>query len=93
MLTYKTRWVILDYMQGALDYADERSSAGASGPLSSPSSGQSESAGQGPLIFLHAGNYRGEFLVIDSDIALIGKQFYYSPPPLPSNPLSLSHYN
>lgn len=61
-------------IQGALDYADERSSAAAGvGLHSSPSSGQSESGGQGPLIFLHAGNYRGEFLVIDSDIALIGK--------------------
>lgn len=26
----------------------------------------------GPLIFLHSGTYRGEFLVIDSDVALIG---------------------
>lgn len=26
----------------------------------------------GSLIFLHAGHYRGEFLVIDSDVALIG---------------------
>lgn len=27
----------------------------------------------GALVFLHAGTYRGEFLVIDSDVALIGK--------------------
>lgn len=26
----------------------------------------------GNLIFLHAGHYRGEFLIIDSDVALIG---------------------
>lgn len=26
----------------------------------------------GSLIFLHGGHYRGEFLVIDSDVALIG---------------------
>lgn len=32
----------------------------------------SENSSQGALIFLHAGTYRGEFLVIDSDIALIG---------------------
>lgn len=25
------------------------------------------------LVFLHAGTYRGEFLVIDSDVALIGE--------------------
>lgn len=29
------------------------------------------------LVFLHAGTYRGEFLVIDSDIALIGQIIRY----------------
>lgn len=54
--------------QGALDYADERSSNNAN--TASSSSGNETS--QGALIFLHTGTYRGEFLVIDSDISLIG---------------------
>lgn len=34
--------------------------------------GMAEVLPGGSLIFLHAGTYRGEFLVIDSDVALIG---------------------
>lgn len=61
-------------LKGALDYADERSSNTSGSNISSCGSGHSaESTNQGALIFLHAGTYRGEFLVIDSDIALIGK--------------------
>lgn len=61
-------------LKGALDYADERSSNTTGTSISScGSSHSSESINQGALIFLHAGTYRGEFLVIDSDIALIGK--------------------
>lgn len=69
--------------QGALEYADERngsnstanSVASACGSHSSVSDGNMSVGSQqqqGTLIFLHAGTYRGEFLVIDSDIALIG---------------------
>lgn len=54
----------VSYLQGALDYADERSS--------NNSTSGNDGNSQGALIFLHAGTYRGEFLVIDSDIALIG---------------------
>ena len=51
-------------VQGALDYADERGAAGA---------GSSDgNNGHSALVFLHAGTYRGEFLVIDSNVALIG---------------------
>jgi F-box protein 11 len=51
-------------VQGALDYVDERGAAGA---------GSSDgSNGHSALVFLHAGTYRGEFLVIDSNVALIG---------------------
>nr|CAI5829351.1 unnamed protein product [Callosobruchus analis] len=59
---------------GALDYADERSGSNSTtGSMSGSCSNHSnESSSQGALIFLHAGTYRGEFLVIDSDIALIG---------------------
>lgn len=32
---------------------------------------------QCPRIFIHAGIYRGEFLVIDSSLALIGDYFIY----------------
>lgn len=49
-------------VQGALDYTEERGS--------NTSPGDDEA--QGALIFLHAGTYRGEFLVIDSDVSLIG---------------------
>lgn len=61
-----------------MDYADERSSTNSTtgavtGSCSSTHSSDSGSdPQQGALIFLHAGTYRGEFLVIDSDIALIG---------------------
>jgi len=51
-------------VQGALDYADERGAAGA---------GSSDrNNGHSALVFLHAGTYREEFLVIDSNVALIG---------------------
>lgn len=96
-------------VQGALDYADERSGSsntstsnagsgsgsasgtagtgGASGTTSNTSSTSNNCAGnnanenssgngQGALVFLHAGTYRGEFLVIDSDIALIGMYIF-----------------
>lgn len=52
-------------VQGALDYTEER------GANINP--GDEEATGA--LIFLHAGTYRGEFLVIDSDVSLIG-MFY-----------------
>jgi F-box protein 11 len=32
-----------------------------------------QTMGSPAIIFLHTGTYRGEFLVIDSDVALIGK--------------------
>lgn len=66
-------WFLL--IQGALDYADERSSNNAntsSSTTTATTTNNTESNSQGALIFLHAGTYRGEFLVIDSDIALIG---------------------
>jgi F-box protein 11 len=51
-------------VQGALDYADERGAT---------SAGSSDgNNGHSALVFLHAGTYRGEFLVIDSNVALIG---------------------
>ena len=60
-LTFQGRNIsYFNTVQGALDYADERGSTG---------SGSDEN---GALVFLHAGTYRGEFLVIDSDVALIG---------------------
>ncbi|KAJ4437553.1 hypothetical protein ANN_17698 [Periplaneta americana] len=64
-LTFQGRNIsYFNTVQGALDYADERGTT---------SSGGSEgSDGHGALVFLHAGTYRGEFLVIDSDVALIG---------------------
>ncbi|XP_018328362.1 F-box only protein 11 isoform X2 [Agrilus planipennis] len=66
--------VYFNTVQGALDYADERNGTGTATLVTASSNSQSntESNSQGPLIFLHAGTYRGEFLVIDSDIALIG---------------------
>ncbi|KAL3287366.1 hypothetical protein HHI36_001840, partial [Cryptolaemus montrouzieri] len=60
---------------GALEYADERSGSNSTaGSVSGSCSSNHSSDGtnQGALIFLHAGTYNGEFLVIDSDIALIG---------------------
>lgn len=70
-------------IQGALDYADERSSSSSNNNANTSSSSssttttanntESSNNSQGALIFLHAGTYRGEFLVIDSDIVLIGK--------------------
>ncbi|XP_030753348.1 F-box only protein 11 [Sitophilus oryzae] len=62
-------------VQGALDYADERSGTNSTtGSVTGSCNAHAgnEHAGQGALIFLHSGTYRGEFLVIDSDIALIG---------------------
>ncbi|XP_037025646.1 F-box only protein 11 isoform X1 [Bradysia coprophila] len=75
-------------VQAALDYADERTGTSTtltpnsvnSLNCSSSSSNSSSMAiddnnvpdNTGSLIFLHAGHYRGEFLVIDSDVALIG---------------------
>ena len=73
-------------VQAALDYADERNAgnnvagapqmAGSNGNTSpgSPINEDNMSVHDAPgsLIFLHAGIYRGEFLVIDSDITLIG---------------------
>ncbi|KAK6635400.1 F-box only protein 11 [Polyplax serrata] len=51
-----------DTVQGALDYAEEQSSNLTASDEEAP----------GALIFLHAGTYRGEFLVIDSDVSIIG---------------------
>lgn len=45
---------------------------GASLSSSSCMGGDDAAEAAGSLIFLHAGHYRGEFLVIDSDVALIG---------------------
>lgn len=71
-------------VQSALDYADERSTTpnnncSTTTTLSSSNISNSMTCGSdeivensGNLIFLHAGHYRGEFLVIDSDVALIG---------------------
>lgn len=63
--------------QSALDYVDERSGTNSTtGSVTGSCSNHSTdgtNAQQGALIFLHAGTYRGEFLVIDSDISLIGK--------------------
>lgn len=72
--------------QGALDFADERNSnsnsstsvstnnsgSSSGGRCGSPTDSGCSNNNQGALVFLHAGTYRGEFLVIDSDIALIG---------------------
>lgn len=74
-LTFKGRNLCyFNTVQGALDYADERSGSnsttGSGGSCASSHTGEASS--QGALIFLHAGTYRGEFLVIDSDISLIG---------------------
>lgn len=74
-ITFKGRnLVYFNTVQGALDYADERSGSNSTtGSVSGSCSNHStEGSSQGALIFLHAGTYRGEFLVIDSDIALIG---------------------
>ncbi|KAG5872673.1 hypothetical protein JTB14_012949 [Gonioctena quinquepunctata] len=74
-VTFKGRnLVYFNTVQGALDYADERSGSNStSGSVTGSCSNHStEGSSQGALIFLHAGTYRGEFLVIDSDIALIG---------------------
>jgi F-box protein 11 len=73
-LTFKGRnLVYFNTIQAALDYADERSGSNSTTGSVSGSSSHSEGTNQGALIFLHAGTYRGEFLVIDdSDIALIG---------------------
>ncbi|KRT84920.1 F-box domain-containing protein, partial [Oryctes borbonicus] len=62
-------------IQSALDEADERT--GINGTTNSTNSSCSsghvtENCSQGPLVFIHGGTYRGEFLVIDSDVALIG---------------------
>lgn len=56
-----------DTVQGALDYTEEQSSNAAGGDEEAP----------GALIFLHAGTYRGEFLVIDSDVSIIGTDANY----------------
>lgn len=59
-----------------MDYADERSGSnsttGSTAGSCASSHASETTSTQGALIFLHAGTYRGEFLVIDSDIALIG---------------------
>lgn len=68
-------------VQSALDYIDEYRSNGNSSPNSNMISNQGncsddsqtmEDATPQHLVFLHAGTYRGEFLVIDNDVALIG---------------------
>lgn len=42
--------------------------------MSSNSNGDSgETSNQTPIVFLHAGTYRGEFLVIDCDVSILGK--------------------
>lgn len=68
--------VYFNTIQAALDYADERSSAANNASATTAATSTSSEGTAAPtaaLIFLHAGTYRGEFLVIDdSDIALIG---------------------
>ncbi|ERL85400.1 hypothetical protein D910_02820 [Dendroctonus ponderosae] len=63
-------------IHSALDYVDERSGTNSTtGSVTGSCSNHSTDGGnaqQGALIFLHAGTYHGEFLVIDSDISLIG---------------------
>ncbi|KAG7204011.1 hypothetical protein KM043_001873 [Ampulex compressa] len=69
-------------VQGALEYVDEyRSNSGSSPNSTTTTNGQGNCCGNNSqtmeeapqhLVFLHAGTYRGEFLVIDSDVALIG---------------------
>lgn len=54
-------------VQGALDYTEERGVNIAPG----------DDEASGALIFLHAGTYRGEFLVIDSDVSLIGNFHHF----------------
>lgn len=56
---------------GSLNSSPSSSSGDANGDNSGSGSSNSTSGG-GALVFLHAGTYRGEFLVIDSDVALIG---------------------
>lgn len=75
LLIIWTDVLVFFLLQGALDYADERSGSNSTtGSVSgSCNNHSSENSSQGALIFLHAGTYRGEFLVIDSDIALIGE--------------------
>lgn len=85
---YKGRNIVyFNTVQAALDYADERASAANACSNNSSSSNSVNCSAAinssciatddavempGSLIFLHAGHYRGEFLVIDSDVALIG---------------------
>ncbi|KAH1014707.1 hypothetical protein HUJ05_012549 [Dendroctonus ponderosae] len=68
--------IFFNTVQSALDYVDERSGTNSTtGSVTGSCSNHSTDGGnaqQGALIFLHAGTYRGEFLVIDSDISLIG---------------------
>lgn len=69
-------------VQGALDFVEEYRSSNGSSPSTNTSTNvqgnccgnNSQSAEETPqhLVFLHAGTYRGEFLVIDCDVALIG---------------------
>jgi len=73
-------------VQSALDFVEERggNSSSTSGGASSNNNNNSNNSSTqnsrmdvedetpGPLIFLHAGTYHGEFLVIDTDISLIG---------------------
>lgn len=68
-------------VQGALDYVDEYRSSNSNSSNNTNTSAQGNCCGSNSqtieeapqhLVFLHAGTYRGEFLVIDSDVALIG---------------------
>lgn len=52
-----------DSVQAALDHVEDRGPILNNGP---------DDESQGPLIFLHTGTYTGEFLVIDTDVSLIG---------------------
>lgn len=85
---YKGRTIsYFNTVQAALDFADERTGTSTTltpnsvNSLNCSSSSSNSSMAiddnnvpdnTGSLIFLHAGHYRGEFLVIDSDVALIG---------------------
>lgn len=72
-LTFKGRNIMYySTVQAALEYADERSGSSSTAGSISGRSSNGDGGNQGALIFLHAGTYTQEFLVIDSDIALIG---------------------
>lgn len=77
---------IFNTIQSAIDYADEKNASNSSGTIITSSSSSNNNfdmmdndngsnfTQESPfnLIFVHTGIYRGEFLVIDSDLKLIG---------------------